>query len=167
MPKIQHLDFIDYLLKEKILDLLTAIKNIEPTLFTKDDIDDELDKILKKIKMKKLDTKQLSNKISKNNKKKVNKEKVNKEKVKLNKKKLEYNTDNRCHARVWGPIHIIDKQVNYGEQCHKKKNNDSKYCFIHQSKLSHGDYFEKPSIMIKEHFEVNSKIVKTNSLINN
>jgi hypothetical protein len=161
MPNIQHIDFINYLLNEKILDLLTSISNLEPTLFKKEYIQPELDSILSNINKSNLDIKQLSNTFVKKNK-----IKENKAKVKPTKKKVEYDNEHRCQARVWGPIFINAKQRKYGEQCHKKKCNDSKYCYIHQTKLSHGDYFEKPNIMIKEHFELNSKVVKTKNPAN-
>ena len=55
---------------------------------------------------------------------------------------------------------LDNDKIIYGNQCKKKKGPNSKYCFIHQSKLSHGDYFEEPNIMIKEHFEKNSNFDK-------
>ena len=42
MPNIHHNDFIDYLLDEKIKDLLLSINVLEPTLFKKKYIKEEL-----------------------------------------------------------------------------------------------------------------------------
>jgi hypothetical protein len=155
MPNIQHLDFINYLLNEKILDLLTSINLIEPTLFKKENIQLELDIILENINKSNLDIKKLNDLLVK---KKNKAERILQKKGV--KKKVDFDSSCRCHARVWGPVFINGKQKKYGEQCHKKRNNNSKYCFIHQTKLSHGDYFEEPNIMIKEHFEQNSTVVK-------
>ena len=162
MPNIQHLDFINYLLNEKILDLLTSINHIEPTLFKKENIQLELDIILEKINKSNLDIKKLNDLLVK---KKNKAERILQNKV--IKKKVDIDNSCRCHARVWGPIFINGKQKKYGEQCNKKRNNNSKYCFIHQTKLSHGDYFEEPNVMIREHFEQNSKVVKKKDIKKN
>ena len=157
MPNNQHSDFINYLLKEKISDLLTAIKNIEPTLVF--DIEKEREIILENIKQSNLDIKQFEELLLKRNK---TKEKVfkNNKSTKNTKNNKKIDNSCRCQARVWGPIYLNGEQKQYGQQCHKKKGDDSKYCFIHQTKLSHGDYFKEPSIMIREHFEQNSKLIK-------
>jgi hypothetical protein len=165
MPNIHHSDFVDYLLSEKIKDLLLTINVLEPTLFKKKYIDIELDTILSNIKKDNIDVITLNNSIIKKNQIKENKRKIkNNEKNKLKNqtviKKKQYSEDNRCHARIWGPIFKMDGNYIYGEQCHKKKGNNSNYCYIHQCKLSHGDYFKEPNIMIREHFEKDSKIVK-------
>ena len=68
-----------------------------------------------------------------------------------------YNNIDRCQGRVWGDIIINNKSITYGNQCKNKKSKNSNYCFIHQNKLSHGNYFTEPNIMIKNHFEKNSK----------
>jgi hypothetical protein len=161
MPEPKHLDFITYLLGEKILDLLTAISHIESSLFTNDNVNEELKLILDNIVLSNLDSKQFEQLLLNKNKK--NKNKQSEPKDKKTRKKIEYDTSCRCQARVWGPIYIHGKQKTYGHQCLKKKGNDSNYCFIHQTKLSHGDYFKEPNIMIKEHFEINSTIVKQRS----
>ena len=158
MPEPKHLDFITYLLGEKILDLLTAISHIESSLFTKDNVNEELKLILDNIILSNLDSKQFEQLLLKRNKTKKSKHKEIK-----TRKKIEYDTSCRCQARVWGPIYVHGKQKTYGHQCLKKKGNDSNYCFIHQTKLSHGDYFKEPNIMIKEHFEMNSTIAKQRS----
>ena len=159
MPNIQHLDFITYLLDEKILDLLTAINIIEPSLFKKENIEEEKKIILENIEKSNLDTKQFEELLVKQNITKESKSKNTK-----TRKKTQYDNNCRCHARTWGPIYIDGKQKKYGHQCYKKKGNNSNYCFIHQTKLSHGDYFKEPNIMIREHFETNSTVIKQNQI---
>lgn len=154
MPNIQHSDFIAYLLDEKILDLLSAINILEPSLFKKEDIIEEKKIILNNIEKSNLDIKQFEELLVKKNITKESKSKNIK-----TRKKVQYDNTCRCHARVWGPIYVHGKQKTYGHQCHKKKGNDSNYCFIHQTKLSHGDYFKEPNIMIREHFETNSTVI--------
>lgn len=190
MEYCNNYDFINYLLDEKIYDLLKSIHQHYPNLFKKDYINKELKIIIKNIKLFNLDNKTIVNKYIKNNNKKKSvkngKILVNKKKnIKLYKKnttnlilkkdcKLFENTNiitervnnisiskhnniDRCQGRVWGDTIINNKSVTYGNQCKNKKSKNSDYCFIHQNKLSHGNYFTEPNIMIKNHFEKNSK----------
>lgn len=191
MEYCNNYDFINYLLDEKIYDLINSIHQHYPNLFKKDYVNKELKVIIKNIKLFNLDNKSIVNKYIKknnNNKKKsvkngkilVNKKKninlYKKKKTNDLKLKKDYKLDNniiteginhiktvkydvvdRCQGRVWGDIIINNKSITYGNQCKNKKSKNSDYCFIHQSKLSHGNYFTDPNIMIKNHFEKNSK----------
>ena len=191
MEYCNNYDFINYLLDEKIYDLLKSIHQHYPNLFKKEYINKELKIIIKNIKLFNLDNKKIINNYIKNsnNKKKsvknnkilVNKKKntnlfnknINNFKLKKDCKLIKYdnittkrnniinskynNNIDRCQGRVWGDTIINNKSIIYGNQCKNKKSKNSDYCFIHQNKLSHGNYFTEPNIMIKNHFEKNSK----------
>lgn len=203
MEYCNNYDFINYLLDEKIYDLLNSIHQHYPNLFKKNYVIKELKVIIKNIKLFTLDNKTIVNKHIKNihNKKGIKNDRilVNKKKnINLYKKNAttlklkencklikndkliaertniitennniitesnniitsKYDNTDRCQGRVWGDTIINNKSINYGNQCKNKKSKNSDYCFIHQNKLSHGNYFTKPNIMIKSHFEKNSK----------
>lgn len=75
MEYCNNYDFINYLLDEKIYDLINSIHQHYPNLFKKDYVNKELKVIIKNIKLFNLDNKSIVNKYIKknnnNNKKKV------------------------------------------------------------------------------------------------
>ena len=168
MEYCNNYDFINYLLNEKIYDLLKSIHQHYPNLFKKVNINKELKIIIDNINLFNLDSKRIIKKhVDKKNKLILakrsniirNKLKTNCKLVDKNNKitKSKINEVNRCQGRVWGNIIIHNESIIYGNQCKNRKSKNSDYCFIHKNKLSHGNYFTKPNIMIKNHFEKNSK----------
>jgi len=152
------MDFYKFLLKEKIIDLLNAIHSEYPTVFLKKNVREESTHILKKISINYQQSKITRSKLL-NKKNKLNN---SKNKIKLPKKNTKiYEDSERCQARVWGTIkYFKDGSIQYGSRCKKCKHKDSNYCYIHEQKLSHGNFKTIPNKMIKTHFEKNSTIEK-------
>ena len=53
-----------------------------------------------------------------------------------------------------------DGSIQYGSRCKKCKYKDSNYCYIHEQKLSHGNFKTIPNKMIKPILKKNSTIEK-------
>jgi len=141
--------FYNYLISEKILELLEAIHSKYTDYFTRENVKQEFNTITNAIHLFLMDTTMIHSKIEHKKKKYKNKILIKKKPIK---KKIYPNLE-RCHARIWGTIHIKGDTTNYGSQCCKKKQCDSQYCFIHTKKLSHGNYFKEPIEVIKNHFK--------------
>lgn len=67
------------------------------------------------------------------------------------------NNKNRCNARTWGPVYQDGDKLIYGNRCRMKKSNGKQYCFIHNKKLTHGNYFEPINCEIKHIFKKKSE----------
>ena len=148
---MNHEDFFKYLIQEKITDLLDTIHFKYPKLFTQEIKKQEIQSITSLIKFVTLDNSNYTTKIETKRKKYILK------KHKTPKKIKQYPILERCQARTWGPINKNGDKITYGYQCNKKKHQGSPYCFIHQKKLTHGNYFEEPSQVMKTHFKKNNK----------
>lgn len=124
----------------KIKELLDTIQTNYEEHITTNIIDNELKYIKSKIKFKLLSEKEFNiiyPKKSKNKKK----------------NKLIIPSDLQCQGRVWGKI-TMDKDKNkiYGCRCKNKKIKNSNYCYIHNYKLTHGNFLKPPDKYIKYHF---------------
>ena len=144
-------DFLKYLIQEKINELLGVIQFKYPKLFTQENKNQETKLIINLIKFITLNNSILTTKIEQKKKKYVLKKNKKHIKIKL------YPKSERCQARTWGPIHKNGDKITYGHQCCKKRQQDTKYCFIHQNKLTHGNYFEEPNQIIKDHYKKGNK----------
>lgn len=160
--------FIQEIIKIKITELVESIQSNIPTLMKKEDIEKEIDYIISCIKYKKTQKKNYININKKCNLNKDNNINYNSVNVKNSKIKIPHKIipDNlRCCGRVWGPVKKkkekgIEKTI-YGSRCKNKKIIGSKYCFIHNNKLTHGDFLIEPDKFIKEHF-INERPKKDN-----
>lgn len=160
---------LNKIIKNKIRTLLEIINKNYPIKFKKENIDKELEYIIKHINI-----------IVKN----TDVEPIQKQSTKTKAKHIvTIAQENRCHARCWNNS-IIDREtmlkikeidaifkVNdfrninikkfhkkyiLGIQC-KKSNQSSKYCKLHETHLIHGDYNSIPSKEICYHFMKDGK----------
>lgn len=145
-------EIIDIIIIIKIKELLNSIQSNFKDLITDKNKEEEMKHIVENIKYLKYDNKTKNKKDNtniKNNKKKENtKEKT----IKIDyRESIEIN--DRCEGRIWGKITENNKKKNYGYRCKNKKQKNSKYCFVHNYKLTHGNILEEPDKFIKHHFE--------------
>ena len=137
-------ELIDFIIITKLEELLNSIQSNFKDLITTKNIEEDIKYIVKNITYSKYN----------NTTKNTNNEKGNKNK-KIKKidyrKNLEIN--DRCEGRIWGKITENNNTKIYGCRCKNKKQKNSKYCFVHNSKLTHGNFLEKPDKFVKHHFE--------------
>jgi hypothetical protein len=158
-------EFIKEIIKIKITELIESIQSNIPDLMTKEDIEQEIKYIIKCINYtKKTVNANAKNTVNANAKNTVNaktKKTVNanaiktlksNKKVKINKNIKIISDSDRCNGRIWGIVRKVDGKDVYGSRCKNKSLINSKYCFIHNKKLTHGDFLEEPDKFIKEHF---------------
>ena len=143
--------FIKYVCKEKTKELLDTVHTLYSNKFTNTNKESELLIITDLIDLMKIDNNVLIKKIEKK------KQKFILRKNRKPKKKFTYSNLERCQARTWGPVCKKGDTIKYGFQCCKKKQQGSEYCFIHQKKLTHGNYFKEPDQIIKDHFKKGNK----------
>lgn len=144
-------EFIKYVCKEKTKELLDTVHTLYSNKFTNINKESELIIITDLIDLMKIDSNLLIKKIE--NKK----QKFVLRRNRKPKKQFTYANLERCQARTWGPICKKGDTIKYGFQCCKKKQQGSEYCFIHQKKLTHGNYFKEPDQIIKDHFKKGNK----------
>lgn len=134
-------DFIKEIIKIKITELVESIQSNIPNLMTKEDIKKEIKYIIKCISYNKKTPNENAKMIVGSN---------NKVKIKYNKKII--SDINRCNGRIWGIVKKVDDKDVYGSRCKNNSLKNSKYCFLHNKKLTHGNFLEEPDKFIKEHF---------------
>jgi len=135
-------DLLNIYFKLKLMELLDTIQSNYSQYITKKDVETEIIYIMSKLKCKKISNNEFESIF-----------KIKKKKKKLNKKEIP--NEFRCEGRVWGPIKSENEKEIYGNRCRHKKTKNSKYCYIHNYKLTHGNFLEPPSRLLMHHFKKN------------
>lgn len=133
-------------IKIKLEELLTSIYFNYKEHITKEDIIRDFKLICSRLTLK---TKTVNNNLTKKKKRKKKK-----------KKPLVIPMDQRCEGRSWGAITEEKGKKIYGYRCKSKKILGSKYCYIHNVKLTHGNFLVEPDKYLKHHFESEHKLIK-------
>ena len=173
-------NIINKIIENKIRTLLETISKKYPIKFKKENIDKELEYIIKYIIIKNNNSIEQEHQLeSKHSKSKS---------IKKHKKtNIENNIENdttRCSGRCWSKyiynkktmtkittidnifkvtdfkdinINIFNKKYILGMQCKKSKSKDSEYCNLHSHHLIHGNYKAIPSKEICYHFMKDGK----------
>lgn len=126
------------IIKLKLEELLISIHSNYKTHITKEDITKEFKLICSRLTLR-------TNINNPNNLTKKKKKKII--------KKINIPLDQRCEGRSWGLITEENGKKIYGNRCKREKIKGKKYCYIHNIKLTHGNFLEEPDKYLKHHFE--------------
>lgn len=145
-------EIIDIIIITKIKELLNSIQSNFKDLITDKNKEEEINHIVKNIKYLTYDNKIKKKKDNTNIKNNKKKENIKEKTIKIDyRKSIEMN--DRCEGRIWGKITENNNKKIYGCRCKNKKQKKSKYCFVHNYKLTHGNFLAQPDKFIKHHFE--------------
>ena len=133
------------IIKIKLEELLISIYSNYKKYIAKEDIIRDFKLICSRLTLK---TRLTNNNLTKRKKRK--------------KERKPYNIplDQRCEGRSWGSITEENGKKIYGYRCRSKKIPSGKYCYIHNIKLTHGNFMEEPDKYLKYHFESEHKLIK-------